>query len=108
MEDFNMQLMTKEIEEKLEETGLYPDIENLMKAEIIVKYFNPTGVGTWLIVGGERVEEDWELFGYVELGYEWEWGPVMLSELSNYKGPLGLGIERDLYCIGKCVEDMVV
>lgn len=36
------------------------------------------------------------LYGYCHI-LEWEWGPVMLSELESIKGPFGLGIERDLY-----------
>lgn len=102
-----MDLMTKEIEEKLEQTGLFPKMNCLLEAEVIVKYFNPCGAGIWLIVGGERVGNDWELYGYVTLGYIWEWGSVMLSELQAYKGFLSIGIERDLYCAGKCVKDLV-
>lgn len=102
-----MLLMTNEIERKIEKVGFYPELNDWMKAEVIVKYFNPTGNGAWLIIGGERVKNDWRLFGYVVMDHAWEWGTVMLSELSNYRGPLGLGIERDLYCTGKCVKDMV-
>lgn len=102
-----MELMTKEIEEKLEQTGLFPEMDDLLEAEVIVKYFNPCGAGTWLIVGGERFRDDWELYGYVSLGYDWEWGSVMLSELKSYKGPFFIGIERDLHCAGKCVKQLV-
>jgi len=94
----NMKLMTEEIENKLRQAGYLPDIDNWMEADVIVKYFNPCGVGTWLIVGGEEKNGDWMLFGYVTLGHGWEWGPVFLSDLKKYKGPFGLGIERDLYC----------
>ena len=62
-----------------------------------MKYFNPIGVGTWLITEAEKQENgDWLLFGYCHI-YEWEWGSVMLSELESIKGAFGLGIERDLY-----------
>ena len=101
-----MELMTKEIEEKLEQVGLFPEIEDIFEAEVIVKYFNPCGAGTWLIVGGERYEDDWELYGYATIGYEWEWGSVMLSELKAYRGRLLIGIERDLHCAGKCVREL--
>lgn len=101
-----MKLMTKEIEKKLEQTGLFPKIDNMMEAEVIVKYFNPCGAGTWLIIGGERVQDDWELYGYATLGYGWEWGSVMLSDLTSYKGQFSLGIERDLYFEGKRVKDL--
>lgn len=101
-----MELMTKEIEEKLERTGLFPEIDDLFEAEVIVKYFNPCGAGTWLVIGGERVEDDWELYGYATIGYEWEWGSFMLNEMKSYRGPLLIGIERDLYCAGKCVREL--
>lgn len=102
-----MVLMTKEIEKKLEKTGFIPEIEDLLEAEVIVKYFNPCGAGTWLIIGGERYGDDWELYGYATIGYEWEWGSVMLSELKAYKNRLSLGIERDLNCAGKCVRELI-
>lgn len=101
-----MELMTKEIEEKLEQVGLFPETEDMFEAEVIVKYFNPCGAGTWLIVGGKRYGDDWELYGYASIGYEWEWGSVMLSELKAYRSPLLTGIERDLYCAGKCVREL--
>lgn len=102
-----MKLMTEEIEKKLLNAGFIPQIENMMEAEVIVKYFSPVGAGTWLIIGGKRNGEDWELFGYAELGYEWEWGSVMLSDLEEFRGPLGLGIERDLYCSEKYVKNFL-
>ncbi|MCH5248367.1 MAG: DUF2958 domain-containing protein [Lachnospiraceae bacterium] len=102
-----MKLMTKEIEGKLEQIGLFPETDSMLEAEVIVKYFNPCGAATWLVVGGERTEDDWELYGYATLGHGWEWGSVMLSELESYKGPFLIGIERDLYCAGKCVKELV-
>lgn len=41
------------------------------------------------------------------LGYEWEWGSVLLSELENFSGFAGLKIERDLYCNGASVKELV-
>ena len=39
------------------------------------------------------------IFGYVSIFGDWndEWGYFSLAELESYKGPLGIGIERDLY-----------
>lgn len=100
-----MKLMTKEIEEKLRKTNLKTD-DYGMDAKVIVKYFNPIGVGTWLIVGGEELENgDWYLFGYCHIQC-WEWGPVLLSDLQSLRLPLGLSIERDLHCEGKTVEEL--
>ena len=103
-----MQLMTQEIEKKLEDVVYYPKVDDWDEAEVIVKYFNPYGAGTWLIVGGEKDGDEWILYGYAEIGQGWEWGSVFLHELQEYRSPLfGLGIERDLYCEGQRVKDLI-
>lgn len=61
-----------------------------------VKFFTPDSNWTWLITEGSVEEDDFRLFGYV-IGFEEEWGYVMLSELESVRGPLKLPIERDLY-----------
>ena len=93
-----MELMTKEIEKRLENFPIGSQDDKGMDAEVVVKYFNPYGAGTWLITEGEKTEGgDWELFGYCHI-LEWEWGYVMLSELESIViPPFGLGIERDMY-----------
>lgn len=105
-----MKLMTKEIAERLYradrqviETGQGPD-------EIIVKYFNPVGSGTWYITSGTPLDDngepteldkakDWHLFGFADIGdpENAELGYVLLSELQSIHLPFGLGIERDIY-----------
>lgn len=61
-------------------------------SEVIVKYFNPFGLGTWLITEAElQSDGEWLLFGLCHI-YEWEWGYVSLSELES----LGF-IEIDLH-----------
>lgn len=92
-----MKLMTKAIEKKLEKRNLYSSDGKGLEAEVIVRYFYPYGRGEWLITEAERLEDgDWLLYGYMNL-FEWEWGYVLLSELESIRGPLGLGVERDLY-----------
>ena len=92
-----MELMTKEIEKRLENFPIGSQDGKGMDAEVVVKYFNPYGAGTWLITEGEKNEGgDWELFGYCHI-FEWEWGYVMLSELESISLPFGLGVERDMY-----------
>ena len=58
-----------------------------------VKLFDPCGSWTWYV-------QDWDgediCFGWVE-GFENEWGSFSLCELSEIKGPLGIGIEIDVY-----------
>ena len=63
----------------------------------VVKLFNPVGAATWLIAS---VDPDYPdlAFGLCDLGMQCpELGSVSIEELSNYKGPLSLGIERDLH-----------
>ena len=95
-----MKLLTKEIEKKLEKSPYGSKDGMGTNAPLVVKFFNPSGAGTWLITEGEKQENgDWLLYGYCHI-LEWEWGSVMLSELESFKGPFGLGIERDLYAHG--------
>lgn len=103
-----MKLMTKTIEKKFEKYPLYSQDGKGKEAEVIVKYFNPSGVGTWLITEANKMENgDYEMYGYIELGYEWEWGYVLLSQLENIRLPYGLKIERDMYCgSNKKVKDL--
>lgn len=99
-----MKLMTKEIEQKLIESPLYSKDGQGFDAEVIVKYFNPVGAGTWLITEGDKLPDgDWELFGYCHI-FEWERGYVLLSELEGIKLPYGLTIERDLHASGTVRE----
>ena len=49
-----MLLMTKELEEKLNQYPIGSQDELGEDAEVIVKYFNPCGADTWLITEGEK------------------------------------------------------
>ena len=102
-----MMLMTKELETTLKKYPIGSQDEKGMEAEVVVKYFNPCGAGTWLITEGEKQENgDWLLFGYCHI-FEWEWGYVTLSELESVQLPFGLSIERELYVTGGKVEDYI-
>ena len=60
----------------------------------VVKLFNPTGVGTWYLT--ELDPNTNNAFGLCCL-QEKELGYVNIDELKNYKGALGLGVERDAW-----------
>lgn len=95
-----MKLMTKEIEEKLLAAPIGSKDGQGMDAEVIVKYFNPVGAGSWYILEGEKQDDgDWLLYGLCSI-FETEYGYVLLSELENLRLPFGLTIERDLYSKG--------
>ena len=100
-----MKLMTKEIASKLEAAAV-KGTDGMSPIPVVVKFFDPCGSWTWYAVEGEKVgpgENDWLLFGLVE-GFESELGYFSVAELAEVKGPLGLGIERDLNFSGMAID----
>lgn len=87
-----MVLMDDEIAEAL--PNLYTT-EHLPAGQRMVqfKYFDPCGSWTWYAMEFDPVER--RFYGLVD-GFEVEYGYFMLDELESFKGPLGIGIERDL------------
>ncbi len=99
-----MKLMTKELERRFAQVGSQ---ENVKDPLIIVKFFNPTGAGTWYAT--EYDPEMRTFFGYVSIfgdGND-EWGSFSLNELEAYQGRFGLGIERDLYFEECCASQVI-
>ena len=102
-----MKLFTKEVERKFQKHPFGSQEDKGFDVEVLVKFFNPYGAGTWLITEAEKQEDgDWMLFVYCHI-LEWEWGYVMLSEIENLRvnvfGHM-MPLERDLYFDGT-VED---
>jgi hypothetical protein len=96
-----MKLLTKAQREQLLENGRRQAVVKGTPAEIdffpVVKLFDPCGAGTWLLT---EIDPDDETvaWGLCDLGMGFpEFGTVSLTELAAVRGPLGLGIERDLY-----------
>jgi hypothetical protein len=86
--------MTKAQITKLPKLYSQQDVED---PKVIVKFFNPCGVGTWYATEGEQQPDgDWLFFGMCDI-HERELGYFTLSELASVKLKWGLGIERDLY-----------
>lgn len=86
-----MKLFTKEILKKLPPLYSQEKVEDPIAQ---VKLFNPCGAGTWYL--SEYDPEDKIAFGLCVI-HEAELGNVYIPELEEYKGPLGIGIERDLH-----------
>jgi hypothetical protein len=102
-----MELITKELKEAFKKHPLYSTEDTkLLEKEIIVKYFNPYGVGTWLIVEGQEQEDgDYLLFGLCYLT-EWELGYITLKQLEEIRDNKQLmSVERDLYLTEKTIGD---
>lgn len=93
-----MKLLTKELLKQLPQLG---ETDNQIDPIAIVKFFNPCGIGTWWAVEFDPVSGIF--FGKADLGFP-ELGTFSLEELESYKGPLGLGIERDLYFTPKPIS----
>ena len=91
-----MELLTDEIKQALPDLYTTEDTPTDQK-EIVCKFFNPCGIGTWYVVeGSEDADGDWTFFGLVEM-HEKEWGYFKLSELQSLQLPFGMGIERDIF-----------
>ena len=95
--------ITKEIAAKLPD--LYANESKKPEdVPVVLKLFNPYGSGTWYIT--EANLEDGICFGYCVL-HEGELGYVSLAELREYRGPFGLGIERDEWFDGYTLADVM-
>ena len=87
-----MKLFTKSQLTKLIDNHNNQDGTKEFKA--VVKLFNPTGQGTWYLSEYDPIKE--VAFGLCHI-FENELGYVDIRELREYKGMMGLGIERDLH-----------
>jgi len=91
-----MQLLTKKLTDRFAKVGSQEEDKDPI---VIAKFFNPAGAGTWFAT--EYDPKTRIFFGWVTLGamddQDAEWGDFSLDELESYKGPFGLGIERDRY-----------
>jgi hypothetical protein len=96
-----MKLLTKAQREQLLDNGLRQAAVRGTPAEIdffpVVKLFDPCGAGTCLLTEIDPADED-VAWGLCDLGMGLqEFGTVSLTELAEYRGRLGLGVERDLH-----------
>ena len=97
-----MKLLTKEILKRFEALGSQESSDDPV---VVVKFFNPTGGGTWFATEYDKINEIF--FGYVSLfnNHNNEWGSFSLTELESFTGSLGLGIERDMYAKEKTIGE---
>ena len=100
-----MKLITAEITKALEAAPLSSqDDKPKTEINVIVKFFNPSGAGTWYVTEGQRQGDDWLFYGLVIL-QDAELGYFTLSELANLKcPPFGMPIERDIHWSGTLAE----
>lgn len=94
-----MKLLTAAQRARLLKNGADPDGDPVP----VVKLFTPDAQATWLLTSIEPVgpAEDghYMAFGLCDLGMGYpELGYVDLRELAELRGPMGLPVERDMYC----------
>ena len=86
-----MELLTKEIKEQLQKQyAMGSDMEQM----VVAKLFDPCGSFSWYLLNQDPNDTTY-LWGIVK-GFEVEMGSIYLPELEEFKGRLGIGIERDL------------
>lgn len=90
-----MKLLTNEIIKKIPKLYSTESIP-LSEKEIVCKFFNPIGAGTWYVIEGQEDDDDFIFFGLVDL-HEKEFVYFSLNDLQSVKLPFGLNIERDLH-----------
>ena len=89
-----MKLLTEEQRTKLLANGTRRGADH----KPVVKWFNAGGSGTWLLSELDPEYPDECAFGLADLGFGTpELGSIGLLELTEYRGPFGLGIERDIH-----------
>lgn len=70
------------------------DGEDAIDFKPVVKILNPTGAGDWLFT--EMKPDEDILFGLCCI-HEPELGYASLAEMEAYRGPWGIGLERDAH-----------
>jgi len=96
-----MRLMTKSIE-KMAQKQFSSGAG--MEQKVVAKFFDPTGSYTWYLMNSDPENPDY-CWGIVK-GHAVEMGSFSLSDLQNYRGQFGLGIERDKFFTPMIAEDV--
>ena len=90
-----MKILTQEILDAFAKQGDTSQ-KSAKDIKIVLKLFNPTGAGTWYLY--EKLDDDvYMCFANLDDPEMAECGTVSMSELLDFKGMFGLGIERDKF-----------
>ncbi len=99
-----MKIVTEEFEALFKDYPLYSQ-ENESDPLVIAKLFDPCGSASWFLTEYDPVEKI--AFCYVVGLQEDEFGYTSLTEMESIQGPLGIGIEQDLYFVQKRLSEYV-
>jgi len=89
-----MKIVTEEFEELFKDYPLYSQ-ENESDPLVIAKLFDPCGSASWFLTEFDPLEK--RAFCFVTGMTADEYGYVSLTEMESIEGPLGIGIEQDIY-----------
>ena len=91
-------LIPDELLAKLIEHGRISEEQDGYDPFPVVKLFTPDAAASWLLTEAYAEGQDVRLFGLIDIGLgEAVLGYVMLSDIEDVRGKLGLPVERDLY-----------
>ncbi|MQB35430.1 DUF2958 domain-containing protein [Agrobacterium tumefaciens] len=91
-------LIPDNLRDRLIENGRTDEVQDGFDPFPVVKLFTLDAAATWLLTEAFPEGDDIRLFGLCDLGLgSPELGYVMLSEIEDVRGGLGLPVERDLY-----------
>lgn len=96
-------LIPDDLRDRLIENGRVADAQDDFDPFPVVKLFTPDAAATWLLTEAFPEGDNIMLFGLCDLGLgSPELGYVMLSEIEDVCGGLGLPVERDLHFKAEC------
>ena len=99
-----MELLPKKLEESLPKLFATEEI-SLEDKIVVAKFFILDSNWVWYAVEGSPENDNFLFFGLVN-GFEREWGYFSLNELTSFRGPLGLPVERDLYFTPQTIKQL--
>jgi len=86
-----MKLLTSTIKKAFVQKGCQEDVSDPV---VLAKFFDPCSQWTWYAT---EFDPETEIFYGFVIGFEGEWGSFSLAELEQFRGKLGLPIERDFH-----------
>lgn len=93
-----MKLVTRKIANLFRTHPLGSQRRKKENAEVLAKYFDPYGTGTWLITEARQLSDgDWLMYGYFKTFSGWHWDYIQLSDLNRMNDYYYYQVERDLY-----------
>ena len=99
-----MELTNKKLEKRFHQVGS----QDLMTDPlIVVKFFNPTGPGTWYATEYDPLERTFHGFRFFFGDWNDAWGSFSLDELKSYTDKSGRGIERDINFSEKRASEVI-